>query len=79
MDDFNETGVWISADGDIRIELRGNRFHERQTSLQLEYRGSFRVQADSVVFVDDLDGLTTTGYFDTNVLHLRGAVFHRLQ
>lgn len=78
MADFDETGIWISEDGDVRLELRGDRFHERQHSLQLEYRGSFRVKACSIVFVDDLDGLTTTGHFESDGLHLRGTIFHRL-
>ncbi|WP_367576104.1 Atu4866 domain-containing protein [Noviherbaspirillum album] len=78
MDDFDETGIWISEDGDVRLELRSGRFHERQNSLQLEYRGNFRVRACSIVFVDDLDGLATTGHFECDGLHLRGTVFRRL-
>lgn len=70
-------GLWVTADGRIRHELRADgRYVEARGDREAAYVGSYEVDGDHIDYRDDT-GFTADGDFRDDVLHHAGMVLHR--
>jgi len=71
------TGMWVTADGNIRHELLPNgRYVEARGSREAAYRGRYTVTGDHIDYTDDT-GFTADGDFRDGVLYHAGMVLFR--
>ncbi|MEV0387273.1 Atu4866 domain-containing protein [Nonomuraea sp. NPDC050643] len=70
-------GMWVTADGRIRQELRADgRYEEERDGRRRAYTGRYTVTGDHIDYVDDL-GFTATGDVRDGVLYHEHLVLHR--
>ncbi|MFD3687780.1 Atu4866 domain-containing protein [Nocardiopsis sp. NPDC058631] len=70
-------GVWTTADGHIRQELRSDgRYDEARGARRSAYTGSYTVTGDHIDYVDDT-GFTATGDIRDGVLHHEHLVLYK--
>ncbi|MFJ3795066.1 Atu4866 domain-containing protein [Streptomyces sp. NPDC090088] len=70
-------GMWVTADGHIRQELRADgRYDEARGSRRSAYTGSYTVTGRHIDYVDD-SGFTATGDIRDGVLHHEHLVLYR--
>ena len=70
-------GLWITADGTTRHELRPNgRYVEARGARENAYRGRYEVTGDYIFYWDDT-GFTADGRFVEGVLYHAGMVLRR--
>jgi NADP-dependent 3-hydroxy acid dehydrogenase YdfG len=70
-------GLWVTADGHIRHELRADgRYVEARGDREAAYEGRYAIDDDHVDYRDDT-GFTADGDFHDDVLHHAGMVLHR--
>ncbi|MEV5842844.1 Atu4866 domain-containing protein [Streptomyces sp. NPDC048179] len=71
------TGMWVTADGHIRQELRADgRYDEARGGRRSAYTGSYTVTGRHIDYVDD-SGFTATGDIRDGVLHHEHLVLYR--
>ena len=67
-------GLWVTADGQIRHELRAdNRYVEARGRQEQAYQGHYEVRGDHIEYWDDT-GFTADGNFRDAVLYHAGMV-----
>jgi hypothetical protein len=77
QDDVDVVGMWVTADGHIRQELRADgRYDEARGSRAGAYTGSYTVTGAHLDYVDDT-GFTATGDVRDGVLHHEHLVLYR--
>ncbi|MFC5829225.1 Atu4866 domain-containing protein [Nonomuraea insulae] len=70
-------GMWVTADGRIRQELRSDgRYEEERDGRKRAYTGRYTVAGDHIDYFDDL-GFTATGDVRDGVLYHEHLVLHR--
>ncbi|MFJ8739738.1 Atu4866 domain-containing protein [Embleya sp. NPDC127516] len=70
-------GMWVTADGHIRRELRPDgRYDEARGTRHSAYTGSYTVTGAHLDYVDDT-GFTATGDIRDGVLHHEHLVLYR--
>lgn len=70
-------GMWVTADGHIRQELRADgRYDEARGTTASAYTGSYTVHGDHIEYIDDT-GFTATGDVRDDVLFHEHLVLHR--
>lgn len=70
-------GMWVTADGHIRHELRPDgRYDEARGDRRSAYQGRYTVTGNHIEYVDDT-GFTADGDFVDGVLHHAGMVLRR--
>ncbi|MER7165813.1 Atu4866 domain-containing protein [Micromonospora sp. NPDC000207] len=70
-------GMWIDQTGFVHQELTADgRYDETRGGRPHAYQGSFWIEGDRIVYLDDL-GFWAYGQFTDGVLHHAGYVFHR--
>ncbi|CAN3128168.1 Atu4866 domain-containing protein [Mycobacterium sp. smrl_JER01] len=71
-------GMWVTADGHIRQELRSDgRYDEARGDRASAYTGRYEVRGDHIDYWDD-SGFTADGTFvSDDELHHGGMVFYR--
>jgi hypothetical protein len=70
-------GMWVTADGYIRHELRPDgRYDEARGSRASAYRGRYAITGDHIDYVDDT-GFTADGDFRGGTLYHAGMVLRR--
>ena len=70
-------GMWVTADGRIRQELRADgRYDEARDGRQSAYTGSYTVDGAHLEYVDDT-GFTATGDVRDGVLYHEHLVLYR--
>jgi ketosteroid isomerase-like protein len=74
----NPVGMWVTADGRIRHDLRANgRYDEARGTRESAYRGRYEVTGNRINYWDDT-GFTADGSFvSSDELHHGGMVFYR--
>lgn len=71
------TGMWVTADGHIRQELRADgRYDEARGTRRSAYTGSYTVTGAHLDYVDDT-GFTATGDIRDGVLFHEHLVLYR--
>ncbi|ARH89094.1 MULTISPECIES: Atu4866 domain-containing protein [Streptomyces] len=76
-DNVDVVGVWVTADGDIRRELRADgRYDEARGKRPSAYTGRYTVTGSRLQYVDD-SGFIATGEVRDGVLHHEHLVLHR--
>jgi putative ligand-binding protein with streptavidin-like fold len=77
MEKFNATGMWITADGQIRHHLLANgRYDEARGTRESAYQGSYAVTGNHIDYRDDT-GFTADGEFRNGILYHAGMVLTR--
>jgi hypothetical protein len=75
--DIDVVGMWVTADGYIRQELRADgRYDEARGERPSAYTGSYTVTGNHLDYVDDT-GFTATGDVRDGVLYHEHLVLHR--
>jgi len=75
--DHPHVGMWVTADGHVRQELRPDgRYDEARGSRQSADQGRYEVRAADIFYWDDT-GFTADGRFVDDVLHHGGMIFYR--
>ena len=75
--DHPYVGMWVTADGHVRQELRPDgRYDEARGSRQSAYQGRYEVRDNDIFYWDDT-GFTADGRFVDDVLHHGGMIFYR--
>lgn len=75
--DADVVGMWVTADGHIRQELRADgRYDEARGNRRSAYTGRYTVTGSHIDYVDDL-GFTATGDIRDGVLHHEHLVLYR--
>ncbi|EHR51352.1 hypothetical protein SacmaDRAFT_3118 [Saccharomonospora marina XMU15] len=70
-------GMWVTADGHIRQELRPDgRYDEARGNRKSAYTGSYTVTGNHIDYVDDT-GFTATGDVRDGVLYHEHLVLYR--
>ncbi|GAA3099364.1 MULTISPECIES: Atu4866 domain-containing protein [Nonomuraea] len=70
-------GMWVTADGRIRQELRADgRYEEERDGRPKAYTGRYTVTGDHIDYFDDL-GFTATGDVRDGVLYHEHLVLYR--
>lgn len=70
-------GMWVTEDGHIRHELRGDgRYDEARGNRESAWQGRYRVTDDIIQYRDDT-GFYADGQFRNDVLYHGGYVFFR--
>ncbi|MFC9841717.1 Atu4866 domain-containing protein [Rhodococcus sp. NPDC127530] len=70
-------GMWVTADGFIRQELRADgRYDEARGARQCAYTGRYTVTGNHLDYLDDL-GFTATGDIFGGVLYHEHLVLYR--
>ncbi|WP_327072333.1 Atu4866 domain-containing protein [Kitasatospora purpeofusca] len=70
-------GLWVTADGFIRQELRPDgRYEEARGSRRSAYTGRYTVTGSHIDYLDDT-GFTATGDVRDGVLYHEHLVLHR--
>lgn len=70
-------GMWVTADGHIRQELRADgRYDEARGSRRSAYTGAYTVTGNHLDYVDDT-GFTATGDIRDGVLHHEHLVLYK--
>ncbi len=70
-------GMWVTADGHIRLELRSDgRYDEARGPRKSAYAGRYTVRGSDLHFVDD-SGFTATGRVVDGVLTVGPDIFRR--
>ncbi|WDF54695.1 Atu4866 domain-containing protein [Mucilaginibacter sp. KACC 22063] len=70
-------GMWVTADGFVRQELRpNNRYDEARGSRKSAYQGSYWVTGNHIDYKDDT-GFTADGEFRDGILYHGGMIFHK--
>ncbi|MGW6441439.1 Atu4866 domain-containing protein [Lentzea sp. NPDC055074] len=76
-DDIDVVGMWVTADGYIRQELRADgRYDEARGERPSAYTGRYTVTGTHLDYVDDT-GFTATGDVRDGVLHHEHLVLYR--
>jgi hypothetical protein len=71
------TGLWVTADGQIRHELLANgRYVEARGEKERAYEGRYMVLGDHIEYRDDT-GFTADGDFKDGILYHAGMVLYR--
>lgn len=71
------TGLWVTADGQIRHELLPDgRYVEARGTRERAYKGRYKVTGTHIDYWDDT-GFTADGEFIDGVLHHAGMVLRR--
>ncbi|MDO8145719.1 MULTISPECIES: Atu4866 domain-containing protein [Isoptericola] len=71
------TGMWVTADGHIRQELRADgRYDEARGTRRSAYTGSYTVTGSHIDYADDT-GFTATGDIRDGVLFHEHLVLYR--
>jgi hypothetical protein len=71
-------GVWITADGLIRVELKSDcHFDELRGDNQHAYHGTYRIDGTTIHFHDPSTGYKATGDLRDGVMHVAGCEFRR--
>ncbi len=77
MADQRFVGMWVTADGHIRLELQsGGRYDEARGTRKSAYTGRYSVRGDVLHFVDD-SGFTATGRVVDGTLTVGPDTFRR--
>jgi hypothetical protein len=77
MENFDATGMWITADGRVRHHLLPNgRYDEARGSVESAYQGSYTVAGNHIDYIDDT-GFTADGEFRDGILYHGGMVLTR--
>jgi hypothetical protein len=77
MADADIIGMWVTADGQIRLELlAGGRYDEARGSQRSAYTGAYTLRDGSLRFADD-SGFTAVGTIIDGVLEVGGDRFRR--
>ncbi|MFE2674113.1 Atu4866 domain-containing protein [Streptomyces hygroscopicus] len=75
--DIDVVGMWVTADGHIRQELRvDGRYDEARGTRASAYTGRYTVTGSHIDYVDDT-GFTATGDVRDGVLHHEHLVLYR--
>lgn len=75
--DHSFVGMWVTADGRVRQELKPNgRYDEARGDRQSAYQGRYEVQGNKIRYWDDT-GFTADGVFIDGILHHGGMVMYR--
>ncbi|GAA1693921.1 Atu4866 domain-containing protein [Streptomyces yatensis] len=75
--DIDVVGMWVTADGHIRQELRADgRYDEARGGRASAYTGRYSVRGSHIDYVDDT-GFTATGDVRDGVLHHEHLVLYR--
>jgi hypothetical protein len=70
------TGLWITADSEIRQALLPNgRYIEARGHLDVTYQGTYWIEGDHIEYRDDT-GYVDSGDFVDGVLHNSGMVMY---
>ncbi|WP_414731257.1 Atu4866 domain-containing protein [Vineibacter terrae] len=70
-------GMWVTADGHIRLELRSDgRYDEARGTRKSAYTGRYTARGNDLHFVDD-SGFTATGRVVDGVLTVGPDMFRR--
>ncbi|MFJ3219631.1 Atu4866 domain-containing protein [Kitasatospora sp. NPDC086801] len=76
-DEADVVGMWVTADGRIRQELRADgRYDEARDDRRSAYTGRYTVTGRHLDYVDD-SGFTATGDIRDGVLYHEHLVLHR--
>jgi hypothetical protein len=71
------SGLWVTADGEIRHELLPNgRYVEGRGEKEAAYEGRYMVLGDHIEYRDDT-GFTADGDFRDGILYHAGMVLYR--
>lgn len=77
IEPIDVTGMWVTADGHIRQELRADgRYDEARGTRRSAYTGSYTVTGTHLDYVDDT-GFTATGDIRDGVLFHEHLVLYR--
>ncbi|TWT05842.1 hypothetical protein FQU96_25340 [Reyranella sp. CPCC 100927] len=77
MADQHFVGMWVTADGHVRLELRSDgRYDEARGTRKSAYTGRYSVRGDVLHFVDD-SGFTATGRVVDGTLTVGPDTFRR--
>ena len=77
MADQRFVGMWVTAGGHIRLELRSDgRYDEARGTRKSAYTGRYSVRGDDLHFVDD-SGFTATGRVVDGTLTVGPDTFRR--
>lgn len=72
-------GMWVTADGNIRQELKPDgRYAEARGNRENAYTGRYKVNGDTIKYWDD-SGFIADGEFIDDVLYHAGMVMYRRQ
>lgn len=72
-------GMWVTADGHIRHELKpGGRYEEQRGARKAAYAGNYQITGDHIAYQDDT-GFTADGEFRDDVLYHAGMILYRAQ
>ena len=72
----NYTGLWTTADGEIRQALLPNgRYVEARGHLGAAYQGTYRIEGTHIEYRDDT-GFSADGDFVDGVLHHAGMIMY---
>lgn len=72
-----QVGVWVTDDGYIRHELRGDgTYVEARGSRERAYTGRYWMDGHHIDYLDDT-GFTADGEFVDGVLHHAGMILRR--
>ncbi|WP_280427775.1 Atu4866 domain-containing protein [Nocardia brasiliensis] len=75
--DIDVVGVWVTADGHIRQELRADgRYDEARGERRSAYAGRYTVTENHLDYLDDT-GFTATGDIRDGVLYHEHLVLYR--
>ena len=75
--EIDVVGMWVTADGHIRQELRADgRYDEARGDRRSAYTGRYTVTGNHVDYVDDT-GFTATGDIRDGVLYHEHLVLYR--
>ena len=76
MMNHDYTGLWITADSDVRQALLPNgRYIEARGHLDVAYQGAYWIDGDHIKYRDDT-GFSADGHFVDGVLHHAGMVMY---
>ena len=71
------SGLWVTADGQIRHELLPNgRYVEARGEMEAAYRGRYMILGDHIEYRDDT-GFAADGDFKDGILYHAGMVLYR--
>ena len=76
MTNHDYTGLWVTADSEIRQALLPNgRYIEARGHLDIAYQGEYCIKGDHIEYRDDT-GFAAAGDFIDGVLHHAGMVMY---
>lgn len=71
-------GIWTTADGRIRVDLKSDgRFEEVRSDDKRTFHGTYRIEGARIHFHDPATGYQTTGEFCDGVMRADGCEFRR--